>query len=246
MNEAKEVVYMGDDSLKGAAAYLGGVLTHAGVDFSYVPSAQAAPLDFLDRSHGLIIVSDYPSRNLKSEAQARIVASVQQGASLLMIGGWESFHGLAGEYHQGPLSKILPVKCKSCDDRVNYCQGVVPWIVKEHPCLEGLPWHEPPIFCGFNETSLADGSQLVLSARLIRIREEKLSFAAKEYPLLVFGAFGKGKTAALTTDLAPHWVGGWVDWGTKRLSAQAEGGNEVEVGQWYAQFISQLAGFLIS
>ena len=86
----------------------------------------------------------------------------------------------------------------------------------------------------------------MLSARLIQIREEKLSFVAKEYPLLAFGAFGKGKTAALTTDLAPHWVGGWVDWGTGRLTAQAEGGNEVEVGQWYAQFISQLVSFLIS
>ena len=86
----------------------------------------------------------------------------------------------------------------------------------------------------------------MLSARLMQIREEKLSFAAKEYPLLAFGAFGKGKTAALTTDLAPHWVGGWVDWGTERLTAQAPGGNEVEVGQFYAQFISQLAGFLTS
>jgi len=246
MNEAREVLYMGDDSLQGAAAYLGGVLTHAGVDFSYVPSTRAAPLELLKRSHGLIIVSDYPAKRLESEAQAGIVASVERGASLMMIGGWESFHGLAGEYHEGLMSKILPVKCKACDDRVNYCQGVVPWIVKEHPCLEGLPWHEPPIFCGFNETSLADDAELVLSARLLQIREESLSFADKDYPLLAFGSFGEGKTAALTTDLAPHWVGGWVDWGTKRISARAEGGNEVEVGQWYAQFISQLVGFLIS
>ena len=246
MSETKEVLFMGDDSLQGAAAYLGGVLTHAGVDFSYVPSAQAAPLELLDRSRGLIIVSDFPARNLKGEAQARIAASVERGASLLMIGGWESFHGLAGEYHEGPLSEILPVKCKTCDDRVNYCQGAVPWIVKEHPCLEGLPWHEPPIFCGFNETSLAEGAELVLSARLLQIREQSLSFAEKDYPLLAFGTSGSGKTAALTTDLAPHWVGGWVDWGARRLSAQAPGGNEVEVGQSYAQFISQLVSFLLS
>lgn len=246
MSETKEVLYMGDDSLQGAAAYLGGVLTHAEVGFSYVPSSRAVPLELLDRTGGLIIVSDYPAGNLKSEAQARIVASVEQGASLLMIGGWESFHGLAGEYNEGPLSKILPVKCKACDDRINYCQGVVPWIVKEHPCLEGLPWHEPPIFCGFNETGPAEGAELVLSARLLQIREQSLSFAEKEYPLLAFGSFGKGRTAALTTDLAPHWVGGWVDWGSTRLTAQAEGGNQVEVGQWYAQFISQLVGFLVS
>ncbi|OGG03133.1 MAG: hypothetical protein A3F83_04130 [Candidatus Glassbacteria bacterium RIFCSPLOWO2_12_FULL_58_11] len=240
------IVYLGDDSLKGAAAYLGGVLTQAGQSFSYVPTAQPADPALLEREGGLIILSDYPAENLKGGVQEKIAESVRQGASLLMIGGWESFYGVNGGYETGPISAILPVTCKKSDDRMNYCQGAIPWVEKEHPCLEGLPWHEPPVFCGFNETALVSGAELVLSARLLQIRGDKLSFAVKRYPLLAFRSVGKGKTCALTTDLAPHWVGGWVDWswGEKRVSAQAKGGNAVEVGRSYAQFITQLAAYL--
>ena len=85
----------------------------------------------------------------------------------------------------------------------------------------------------------------MLSARLLRIRGENLSFLGEECPLLAFGSYGRGTTAALTTDLAPHWVGGWVDWGQQRINAQAPGGAEVEVGHLYAKFITQLVNFLL-
>jgi len=241
----KKVVFMGDGSLQGAAAYLGGVLSHAGIDFSYVPSDQPAPLECLDRPSGLVILSDYPAKNLSGQAQETLAASVKKGASLMMIGGWESFYGLSGEYHRGPIAELLPVECREADDRVNWCQGVVPRVVKKHPCLEGLPWDEPPVFCGFNGTSLRQGAELVLSARLLRIRGENLSFLGEECPLLAFDSYGRGTTAALTTDLAPHWVGGWVDWGQQRINAQAPGGAEVEVGHLYAKFITQLVNFLL-
>lgn len=239
-----DVVFMGDDSLQGAAGYLGGVLTHHGIEFTYVPSSRAADQSLFESDRALFIVSDYPSKNLDEQAQARIVSKVEAGSSLLMIGGWESFHGLAGEYHDGPLADILPVECKDSDDRVNWPQGVVPWFESSHPSLQGVPWQEPPIFCGFNETVLREGSVLALSARPLIIRGLGLTYIDERYPLLAFGAHGDGKTAALTTDLAPHWVGGWVDWGHKRISAQAPGGNEIEVGEYYVDFIGRLVGFL--
>ena len=240
------VVFMGDDSLNGAAAYLGGVMTHHGVEFTYIPSAETADMGLFTQGPSLFIVSDYPSKNLSREAQQKIAGSVEGGSSLLMIGGWESFHGLAGEYHEGPLADILPVVCKISDDRVNWCQGVVPVVESEHEVLGELPWGEPPIFCGFNQTKLRDGAQLVLSARMLIIRDTGITYMADKYPLLAFGSHGKGKTAALTTDLAPHWVGGWVDWGLKRVGAQAPGGGEVEVGNHYADFIGQLVDCLTS
>ena len=67
--------------------------------------------------------------------------------------------------------------------------------------------------------------------------------------MLVTGKYGQGRTAALATDLAPHWVGPLVDWGTEnhpspscggRVAAQAGGGSDVEVGSHYAQFVYQL------
>jgi len=240
-----KIVYMGDDSLQGAASYLGGVLTHAGFAFDYVPSSRPADPRLFDRSDGLFIVSDYPAKNLPPALQSRLAACVEKGASLLMIGGWESFHGLAGEYHRGPLADILPVTCKSSDDRVNWCQGVVPWLEMEHPSVAGLPWGEPPIFCGFNETGPREGAELVLTARPLVIRPLAMTYVETKYPLLAFGRHGKGKTAALTTDLAPHWVGGWVDWGVRRIRAQAKDGGEVEVGRHYADFITRLVGWLI-
>lgn len=240
------VIFMGDDSLSGAAAYLGGVMAHHGVNFTYVPSTHKADPSLFGQGRALYIVSDYPSRNLDEAAQRKIADSVGAGSSLLMIGGWESFHGLAGEYNEGPLAEILPVGCKSSDDRVNWCQGVVPSVEAEHEVLGQLPWDEPPIFCGFNETTLKDGSQLVLSALPLIINGGGLSYSDEGYPLLAFGTHGEGKTAALTTDLAPHWVGGWVDWGPERIRAQAQGGGEVEVGNYYAEFIGRLIRFLTS
>jgi hypothetical protein len=35
-------------------------------------------------------------------------------------------------------------------------------------------------------------------------------------------------------DVAPHWVGGLVDWGRKRISAQSKEATAVEVGEYYA------------
>jgi hypothetical protein len=51
-------------------------------------------------------------------------------------------------------------------------------------------------------------------------------------PLLVTGQHGAGRVAAITTDVAPHWVGGFVDWGDARVAAQADGAPAIEVGNW--------------
>ena len=68
-------------------------------------------------------------------------------------------------------------------------------------------------------------------------RTQTYQFAAErpESPLLVVGQHGAGRTAALATDVAPHWVGGFVDWGDQRI-VQDVGGGPIEVGNWYARF----------
>ncbi len=62
----------------------------------------------------------------------------------------------------------------------------------------------------------------------------------KRYPLLVVGRFGEGNVAALATDVAPHWVGGWVDWGKERIVQKNVGDEFVEIGADYARFFAQL------
>ena len=44
---------------------------------------------------------------------------------------------------------------------------------------------------------------------------------------------------ALATDVAPHWVGGFVDWGKERVVADV-GDDFIDVGNWYARFFRQL------
>jgi len=61
----------------------------------------------------------------------------------------------------------------------------------------------------------------------------------EEAPLLVVGRHGAGRAAALATDVAPHWVGGWVDWGDRRITQDVADGF-IEVGNWYAEFFRNL------
>ena len=42
-------------------------------------------------------------------AQTVIAEHVQRGAGLLMIGGWESYHGLGGDWDGTPIGDLLPV-----------------------------------------------------------------------------------------------------------------------------------------
>jgi len=54
------------------------------------------------------------------------------------------------------------------------------------------------------------------------------------------------RTAALTTDLAPHWCGGWVDWGARRRALPVTAEFGVEVGDLYVRFVRQLIQWLLS
>ena len=242
-----KVIYMGDDNLKGAAAYLGAMMTFNKIDFRHVKSSEKADLESGNVDAPLYIISDYPSAQLPEADQRYIVKKVEEGASLLMIGGWESFYGLAGEYNKGPVADILPVECMQSDDRDNYCQGLVPIAVgKAHLAISGLDWDNPPVFCGYNKVkAVRQGAETILGAHKIVTHNGNIRLESNMIPLLVASTHGKGNTCVLTTDMAPHWVGGWVDWGKKRVSAAAAGGNEVEVGDEYARFIGKLIGWLV-
>ena len=62
----------------------------------------------------------------------------------------------------------------------------------------------------------------------------------EDHPLLVVGKYGKGRTAAFASDVAPHWVGGMIDWGKKRMTQKLADGGSIEVGEDYAKFFAQL------
>ena len=240
---ASDILYAGDTTLTTAAAYLAGVMTHAELGFDYLAGDEPIASRLGDRDYGLYILSDYPVNNIRPADAETLAAAVQAGAGLLMIGGWESFHGLAGGYHRSRLADVLPVTMLDDDDRVNSATPCVIEPATDHPIIDGLPWETPPTIGGYNRIAPKDDAQPILRARHLTVAVEagRYRFAVGEAaPLLIVGAHGRGRTAALATDVAPHWVGGFVDWGTPRVAAQAPGGGEVEVGFHYAAFFARL------
>ena len=75
-------------------------------------------------------------------------------------------------------------------------EGFTP-VIKQpgHPILQGFDGAWPPLL-GFNEVKAKTGAEMLATA----------SADYSERPLLVAGAFGKGRTLAWTSDIGPHWL----------------------------------------
>jgi uncharacterized membrane protein len=177
--------------------------------------------------------------------QEIILAQVKRGAGLLMIGGWESFHGFGGDWDHTPIGNALPVEISVEDDRINCDQPALVLKSSEHDVVDDLPWNaRPPGIGGFNRVVAKPQAATVLLVQQFHVVFDGARFdftRRDQHPLLVLGAHGQGRTAALMTDLAPHWVGGLVDWGDgERVKARAAGSWEIEVGNFYAQLVLNL------
>jgi uncharacterized membrane protein len=127
-----------------------------------------------------------------------IKAWVEKGGGLLMVGGYFSFQGIDGKarWRRTPVEDTLPVTCLPYDDRVEIPEGAVADVVKpDHPVMAGLSgqW---PLLLGVNEVEVRDGADVIA-----RLPEDQGG-----HPLLVLGSYGKGRTAAWTSDIGPHWL----------------------------------------
>lgn len=264
------ICYLGDDGLDGAAIYLAGIMTHYGIDFVHVKSTDSPPEDFENHCYSLYIVSDYPRARFRAGELEHIVRCVrEQGSGLLMLGGWESFHGQQGEYGNSPLEEILPIIMRQQDDRRCSAVGILLMPATSHPLVDDLPWTTPPTVVGYNEFTPKQGAIVILHGirynvhvlhddvdNLVMEESDRkfvgeqvtiplmegtsLAFRPLELiPMLVVSECGNGRVAAYASDVAPHWVGGFVDWGTSRLS-QEVGTASIEVGNSYAEFFRNL------
>lgn len=238
------VLYLGDTSLGSAAGYLAGVMTHSGIGFDYHASDETFCDAWLSPECQGVILSDYPSVNFDAAQVQRLVEEVQAGMGLLMIGGWESFTGLGGDYHRTGLRDVLPVMMQETDDRMNNSGPCVVVRDIDHPTVAELPFDEDaPVVGGFNRVCAKGHALTVLSVHTFGAvaNGESVEFSpAETFPLLVLGRCGRGQVAAFTSDVAPHWVGGLVDWGKDRIQAQAPGAGPVEVGSHYARFFANI------
>lgn len=245
---SKDILYCGDTSLTTAACYLAGLLHAAGWTFDYVPSDRSCDSEVTSGNYRLYILSDYPAARIPRALQCELVRRLENGAGFLMIGGWESFQGSGGHWQGTPLGDALPVSIAATDDRRNCDSPVFVVQERDHPIVAGLPWRErPPLIGGYNTVTAKPESQVLLSARRFLAGWTESGTVCLEPstvdPLLVVGEHGRGRAAALTTDLAPHWVGPMVDWGPERVTAQFPGAEAIEVGNLYARFVRQLVAW---
>jgi hypothetical protein len=237
-----KICYLGDGEAGGAAGYLIGIMLHYGLAFDHVPSNQPPPAALEREPYALYVVSDYPAAQFGDAAMSDVADQVAQGAGLLMLGGWDSYFGRAGEYHNSPLAAVLPVVMAQSDDRRNFAQPCLVKQLAEHPVLDDLPWDRPPGIGGLNEITPKPDAETLLAAVPFTVQRAGHDFVflpEAEWPLLVVGTHGRGRTVALATDVAPHWVGGLVDWGDGRTAQDIPGG-DIEVGDCYARFFRNL------
>ena len=117
-----------------------------------------------------------------------------------MIGGYFSFQGIDGKgrWRRTPVEEALPVDCLPYDDRIEVPEGFSAVVTApDHPLMANVEGAWPALL-GANEVVLKEGGAGSVVARL----PDELG----GHPLLVTGEFGKGRTAAWTSDIGPHWV----------------------------------------
>jgi uncharacterized membrane protein len=244
----ESILYLGDTTLNGAASYLAGVMHACGIAFDYLPSDEKFSSSLLAAAKKAVIISDYPAKNFSPDQLDFLAQKVAEGMGLLMIGGWESFTGAGGDYNKTVFSSILPVVMQGSDDRVNCSQPCLIEKAKDHKIIDSLPFERsPPCIGGFNKFTAKWDAEIILLARRFSVSFQDGSFRFRRlkeaHPLLVVGTYGKAKVCAFATDAAPHWVGGLVDWGDRRITAHAPGANPVEVGNWYADLLANMVGW---
>lgn len=239
------VLYCGDHTLNDAARYLAGALRSAGIPFDYLPSDARFSARAAAKPYALYILSDYPSRFLGQANARRIAERVRGGAGLLMIGGWGSFTGVDGFYGRTALADALPVRCLPRDDRQ---QGAAAYRIaagrdfaRLTGSAAGFDLAAAPTLAGYNKTVLKPGAEEILRVETLAFgRGSGQARVVGSDPLLAACKFGRGRAVAYCSDLAPHWSGGLVDWGPRRLTLKAAPGAAAQVGSEFVRFAVSL------
>jgi uncharacterized membrane protein len=189
-------------------------LRNSAFDLTYMPSHEAAerfPFAAEDLTRfQVILLSDIGANTLLLPPSVwlngkpvpnrlRLLRDwAKAGGGLAMIGGYLSFQGIDGRarWHRTLVEDALPVTCLPYDDRIEVPEGFQPEILQPtHPIVSGIDgrW---PLLLGANEVAAKEGVQVIA----------RLPTDYGGHPLLVAGQYGKGRTAAWTSDIGPHWV----------------------------------------
>ena len=229
-----------------SANYLMGVLKSGlKAQVTHVPSTEKLTPTIAQKKWDGIIFSDFLKKNLPFTSEKYLAKQIQQGTGFLMVGGWASFSGPFGGWEKSSLAQFLPVDCLKKDDRTNFPGGALIFKKQDHPILKGLSFKKVPAICGLNLVKPKKESSILLGTHQViqkNVSAGQLALEKKEYPLLVI--HNQMRTVAFTSDFAPHWCGGLVDWGkyTKPLTAFPK--VQIQVGSSYIQLVSSLTQWI--
>jgi uncharacterized membrane protein len=240
--DAPEVLFLGEGPNR---SYVEGAISTA---FRLTKLAANQPLAGSEAesrlgAYSLIVLTDYPSRNLSAANQAAIADAVERGGrGLLMIGGWASFGGPRGSYHGSNIAELLPVAIDAQDDRVNSPLGTVLVARRaSHPAIASIQGQEPCVVVGYNGVREKDGADVLVEGHLLRVDDVlRPSLEKSPTPVLTVWQRGAGRVGALAPDVMPHWAGGILDWGDQRVTLPT--GNEV--GHLYPAFLVDVCRWL--
>lgn len=192
-------------------------LEKAGFEVCYMPCHIAAK-KFPDTQEALseyaaVILSDIGANTLllrdetfiKSEIMPNrlneIKQYVEQGGAFAMMGGYLSFSGIdaKAQYKDTAIEEILPVNLLATDDRVEIPEGTKVAFTMEHEVTRGIG-NNIPLLLGYNKLLEKAGAEILLESD-------------KKDILLAVQNYGKGRTAAFASDIAPHWAPqAFLDW----------------------------------
>ena len=158
-----------------------------------------------------VVISDVGALSLLVTPEARagrvgvnrldlLKTYVEGGGGLMLAGGYMGFQGMFGtaRFHDTPVEDVLPVRCLPFSDGLEVPQGLQASILQaSHPVFAGIEGPLPPIL-GMNKTDFRrDGTSRLLAS---------CHYRGADWPLLSVRELGKGRAAAWTTDIGPHWL----------------------------------------
>jgi uncharacterized membrane protein len=153
-------------------------------------------------SYNTVVLSDVNYKAVGDIGFEMICDYVQQGGSLLVVGGPYALGN--GEFEGSRFLEVLPVTLSGPFD-LKWAGKGKSWDLKpvkaEHPVLKGVSFEKNPRVFWHHFVTPKAGAEVVLNAG--------------DQPTLILGTYGKGKVAVLT--LSPTGIGQegetqWWDW----------------------------------
>lgn len=237
------VLFAGESPVGGSANYLLALLNASGIPYDHLAPHEKLEKARFKTKYSAVIFSDYHRKQLAVGAEKKLVEEIKQGMGFLMIGGWTSFSGMKRIWYGSELEKVLPVACLPKDDRLNLPMGAVAVQRRKHAVFKGISFSTGSFsICGLNEVKLRSNARVLLSAYAVQTRQSaltgKLTLRAQgaKYPLLVADKNPRKRIAVYTSDFAPHWCGGILDWGSKRVRLAVNKDIQVEISDRFVRF----------